>query len=288
MHFSRSFWLRLCLRGATAVLVFVVSAPFVLAQPSVGRVPVTNVHSGRSVTIPEHAVEVAPDVFSLGLAVDPATGKVVEGYMVLDRRGADAKGGKKGKPDGGSGGGDVCYAFLANGARWKTTEDYVIDSANDDGLSDSFVERAVAGATAAWDSEVGASIFGTRVGGVVDGADEVSPDGMNEVLFAPITSPGVVGVTIVWGIFRGSPSNRELVEWDQVYDDADYDFGDAALDPTLFDFAGVAAHEVGHAAGMGHPSDGCTQETMYRFVAPGQTFQRDLHDGDIAGVVALY
>lgn len=144
----------------------------------------------------------------------------------------------------------------------------------------------------AWDSEVGFDVFGTEVAGVVDGADTISPDGKNEVMFADIDSPGAVAVTIVWGIFGGRPSNRRLVEWDQVYDDVDYDFGNAEdkdFDPSnTMDFLNVAVHEVGHAAGMGHPSDGCTEETMYRYVSYGETLKRDLNTGDIAGIKALY
>lgn len=249
------------------------------------RISVANEHSGRVVTIPERAVQVADHVFSLGIAIDPATGDEVEGFMILDDRREQARGGVKGKP--GSGGG-ACYALLASGARWKITEGYLVDPTNNDGLSSSFVRNAVATATSTWDNEVAFDVFGGESEGVVDGVDTISPDGKNEVLFGDISSSGSVAVTIVWGYFGGSVSSRQIVEWDQMYDDADFNFGDAAVDPSLMDFLNVAAHEIGHAGGMGHPSDSCTQETMYRFVSHGETKKRDLYTGDIAGIRALY
>lgn len=273
-----------------SIFGLILAASPVLARPNTERVPATNNKSGKTVTIPAHAVEVADDVFSLGTAVDPQTGKTVEGFMIIDNRQNNAKGGVKGKPDKpGDSGVDTCYAYLANGAKWKTPEDYLVDTANIDGMTDAFVRGAVAKAVDTWNSEAATSVFGTEVVGVVDGADEFSPDGKNEVLFAHIDSPEAVGVTIVWGLFRGKPSNRELVEWDQVYDDTkDFDFGDVILDPAAMDFLNVAVHEVGHAAGMGHPSDGCEDETMYRFVSLGEIIKRDLNAGDIAGIKNLY
>lgn len=54
------------------------------------------------------------------------------------------------------------------------------------------------------------------------------------------------------------------------------------------DFENIAAHEMGHSVGMGHPSGECTEETMYSTAALGETKKRDLNDGDIAGVSGLY
>jgi predicted Zn-dependent protease len=54
------------------------------------------------------------------------------------------------------------------------------------------------------------------------------------------------------------------------------------------DFLSIAAHEVGHAAGMDHPENSCTEETMYAYAAYGETKKRDLNDGDVAGIRNLY
>ena len=54
------------------------------------------------------------------------------------------------------------------------------------------------------------------------------------------------------------------------------------------DFDNIATHEVGHAVGMGHPGDSCTEETRYRFAGTEETKKRTLFDGDKAGIAALY
>jgi hypothetical protein len=94
----------------------------------------------------------------------------------------------------------------------------------------------------------------------------------------------------VWGIFRGPPSGRELVEWDMVFDDTDYDWSAEVAGGVAgkMDFHNIAVHEVGHAAGMGHSPDSCADETMYSYADFEEITKRDLNAGDIAGIVDLY
>ena len=80
-----------------------------------------------------------------------------------------------------------------------------------------------------------------------------------------------------------------------MFDDTEFRFGDAGPtneiglgDVTIMDLLNIATHEAGHAAGLGHPDDSCTEETMYRFASSGETKKRTLHAGDIAGIVDLY
>ncbi len=54
------------------------------------------------------------------------------------------------------------------------------------------------------------------------------------------------------------------------------------------DLQNIATHEGGHGAGMDHPDDSCSEETMYRFSQQGETNRRTLHTGDIAGINKLY
>jgi len=256
------------------------------AKPDTTRVPATNQHSGRVVTIPVHAVEVAPDVFSLGTA--QVDGREVEGLMIIDRRG-EAKppwagggggGGKKGKAK--------CYAFLAKGAKWKVQEPWLLNPTNTGGLTSSFLLDNTADNIQKWEDEAASDIFGNgSLTAALLEADEVSPDGNNEVYFGSIDSPGAIAVTIVWGIFGGPPSGRELIEWDQVYDEVDFTWNNNGAADDM-DYENISVHEVGHAFGMGHPDDSCTEETMYRFADFGEIKKRDLNAGDIAGIQELY
>lgn len=242
-----------------------------------------NSAGGAEVLVPSHAVELAPGLFSLGSAVD-VDGEVVEGYMIIKRKEEASH-----REVGSHLGGTTCYAFLSKGARWKTTEQYVLDTTNSDGLSNSFVADSVEASLNAWDDQVAFDVFGTRnTSLIVDGADTSSPDGKNEVLFGSISDPGAIAVTIVWGIFSGPPSGRKLVEFDALYDDPDFVWGDAAINQTVMDFLNVATHEKGHAGGMAHPSDSCTEETMYRFASEGEVKKRTLNNGDITGIKKLY
>jgi predicted Zn-dependent protease len=54
------------------------------------------------------------------------------------------------------------------------------------------------------------------------------------------------------------------------------------------DFLNVATHELGHAMGLGHPRDTCTEETMFAYATYAEMKKRDLNAGDIAGIRKLY
>ncbi len=268
--------------GLLVLLVFLFAAGVAIATPDI-TVPVAPSKGHAVVTIPSHAVELAPGVFSLGIST--VNGETVEGIAFVDYKEEFSHSPGHTATSGGA----TCYAFLAKGTKWKTTEQYILDTTNADGMSAAFVANAMEAGLNAWDDQVAFDVFGTRnLSGIVDGFDTASPDGKNEIMFGSISSPGAVAVTIVWGIFSGPIFGRKIVEFDQVYDDLDYNWGDATVNASLMDLQNVAAHEIGHAGGMGHPGDGCTEETMFRFVSTGETKKRSLNSGDIAGIQKLY
>lgn len=259
-----------------------------LATAAVGH---NAVAAPPSFALPAHAVEVAENIFDLGFAMHG--GRVVQGIAFVHPRHNAAKPDNPGGGKGSSGGGDTtttssCYALIAKGAKWKVVEDYMVDSTNMSGMSDAFVKQQLDTAVSAWNEQLGSPVFGSRVDGVVDGVDRAAPDGKNEVMFGAIEDSGVIAVTITWGVFYGAPRLRELVEWDQVYDDGDYVWGDADTNTSVMDMLNIAIHEVGHAAGLSHPDLTCTEETMYAYALEGETKKRDLNDGDIAGIQDLY
>lgn len=259
------------------------------------------------VGIPSDAIEVAPGVFYLGKAKDK--GRIVEGYAFVkykkgfgkptgcnnddkcqgweDSSCADCQGGGNGEEPASS-----CYGFLAKGAKWKEIENYIVDAENTRGLKENFIASNLAADIEKWKVAAGKDILGKEVSGVVDGADLDNPDDKNEVYFADIDSVNAIGMTIIWGIFGGPPPFRELVEWDQIYDDVDFDWSEDCDNENCvdkMDFENIATHELGHSVGLDDLYNSkCSEQTMYGYAGYGETNKRILEAGDIAGIQTLY
>ncbi|MCI0504251.1 hypothetical protein L0Y65_06105 [Candidatus Micrarchaeota archaeon] len=251
-----------------------------------------------NVKLPGYAVEVAPGVYSLGTAIH--NGKLVEGFAIVDYKEKPAKPSacnhdgvcQKGENPSCDDCGAVqatCYGFLGKGARWKTVEPYEVNPQNTEAMNESAILRIVDGGISKWEDAASADILGagTAATGPLE-ADMAAPDGRNEVYFGSIDSANAIAITIVWGTFKGPASGRELVEWDQVYDQADYPWSIAG-EPGMMDFENIATHELGHTIGMGDLyTSGCAEETMYGYAGFGETKKQDLGPGDIAGASLLY
>ncbi len=237
-----------------------------------------DVNDHATVFIPEHAVDLGNGVFDLGLAVD-VNGDLVQGYMHVYKKGnakpLGSPGGKKEK------GGSTCYQYFAKGAIWKATENYVFGKDVDKAKMEASMEE--------WENEVtGFEIFGNLdTVNVTNGDDEISPDGLNEVMHRNLGSTNTIAYTITWGVFGGRPNTRVLSEWDMVFND-NYAFGDGSVNSSLMDYQNIATHELGHALGLGHPDITCTEETMFASARFGETKKRTLNAGDREGIVKLY
>ncbi len=171
----------------------------------------------------------------------------------------------RGKPT--KNGTSQCFSLLAKGASWKTVEPYRTTFAVPVGTG-----------------EFNNDIFGpVEAGSIPTFTGDL--DNINTAQFGPYNNSNVIAVTVVWGVFGGPPRNRRLVEWDLLMNNS-FTWGNG--DPNKMDIANIATHELGHAAGLGHPPDECTDETMYAFASAGETKKRNLNAGDIAGILALY
>lgn len=259
--------------------IFLVASVFVLAKPDTGLNASTNNMADVLTFIPAHAVQVTDNVFSLGSSVD-VDGRVVEGFLFIDnRKGFTHKPNHNPGERGDKGGGEnTCFSLFAKGASWKTTEPYVTGSGVNLALTETSLDS--------WDSEVLFNVFGTGTSGATDGADNVLPDGKNEVMFENLGATNTIAYTIVWGRFSGPPFARELVEWDAVFN-SNYDWSETG-EANKMDYQNIATHEFGHSLGLGHPESTCTEETMYAFASSGETKKQTLEAGDIAGVNELY
>ena len=282
------------IRKITVVSVIVaflfVLAAVGVAAPSLETAALDTPGTVRTLLLPPAADN--SNVISLGTAVDPGTGKTVEGLAIIHRKDNAAK------PSGAKPGNAACYTYLAKGAKWKAAEPWVVNPTNTRNLDLTTVFNLLSGGVAKWedatDGEVGNSVEADVLGSgstttEVLVADTASPDNKNEVYFADINDSNAIAVTIVWGIFGGPPSGRQLVEWDQVYDDVTFDWSTEVLGVAgKMDFDNIATHELGHSVGMGDLYNTCVDETMYGYSSNVETKKRDLNNGDINGVNGLY
>jgi hypothetical protein len=235
-----------------------------------------------------------PTVEYLGTAIDPVSGRKVEGYLFrhpvnpgLGFAGTDRE----------TAASATCYGFLAKGAKWKHLENWMLNPANGDGLSGSFILGNMEADISKWedaaDGVMGNGFFIDILGNgsLTDSALSLSnkkPDGVNAVFFGGGLSSGTIAVTVIWGIFSGPAAKRELTEWDQEYNDPYFTWSSSG-EPGKMDFENIATHELGHSCGMNDLySSSCKEVTMYGYGANGETKKRTLEIPDITGISTLY
>lgn len=273
-------------------LVLLVGASPVWAGPHFSTANLSTPGTERTLVLPAPA-DHSP-VISLGTGVDPQSGKLVQGYAIIHYKKGFTH--KLNHNPGNKGAKTSCYSFLSSGAKWKGVETWLVNPLNARGLDGNFVLNNLSANVSKWEDATDGVIDGAGLDVLGEGAttsavlvaDTVSPDGQNEVYFADVSHAGAIAVTIVWGIFQGPPFARELVEWDQVYDDVDFDWS-AAGEAGKMDFENIATHELGHSVGLADLYDQtCSEETMYGYADFGETKKRDLNAGDITGMNKLY
>lgn len=248
----------------------------------------------------------------LGTDVDPDSGQIVENYAFINyapgfgrgEKAVYAKGGDKGKPDGGGGKKVKCYAYLFDKAKWRLPEPWVVNPSNTRGLDHAAIFNKLTSSFNNWEDGADGTVGdgnsinilgeGTATTTIL-GPDNISlanhdTNGANEIYFANIAQPGAVAVTFITANYASRPSQRPITEMDIIFNDFDYDWS-AEEDgiANKVDFYNIAMHEVGHGLGMAHVSDdACAEETMWPGGPFAEIIKRTLHTGDIAGIQKLY
>jgi hypothetical protein len=289
------------------ILALVILGGLIIAKPDFVPQDLVNVTKEEvalgkaTVSIPTHAIEVSPGVFFLGTQLKD--GKLIEGYAYVDYRkgfgrptGCNFDGVCQGWED--SSCGDCagsttpdssCYGFMAKGARWKSVEPYLLNTDNSNNLPGSNIASVFEASVTKWEDAAGIEMIG--IGSTTSenlSADFSSTDGRNEVYFGSIDDRNAIAVTVVWGIFRGAPNQRELIEWDMVFDEEDFDWS-LTGNSSAMDFENIATHELGHVIGLADLYEtSCSEESMYGYASNGETKKRTLGPGDIKGVQELY
>ena len=169
-------------------------------------------------------------------------------------------------------------AYTLSGPSWSQPQmTYVVNAANLD-LPPLSAENALRSGADAWLQQSGAFRF---VYGGASAQTNNTFDSVNLVLFRNASNGSAIATTYWW-----SSSNR-IVDADMVFWDAAFTFfaGSSGCSGGFY-IEDIAAHEFGHALGLGHSTS--VDATMYPSVTSCNTRNRTLDADDIAGVRALY
>ncbi len=170
------------------------------------------------------------------------------------------------------------------GGKWKNLPvNYIIDTANTDGLSPDFVKQSLFNSAERIDAVTSSELFlnafstGTNLRYGIN-------DNNNVITFALLSDNNAIAITYIWY----SRSSKQIYDADIVFNSY-YNWGDATQNPSLMDLENIATHELGHVVGLGDVySLKCTEVTMYGYSGYGETKKRTLETADINALKSLY
>jgi matrixin len=169
-------------------------------------------------------------------------------------------------------------AYTASGSWNRSQVAYRINPANLD-LPEAAVEAAVRAGASVWAQQSQAS-FAFTYGGLSTQTTNTN-DGVNLVVFRNSSSGGAIATTYWWSNGSG------IIDADIVFWDAAFRFFSGTSGCTGgFYIEDIAAHEFGHALGLGHSA--LSSATMYPSTSSCNQRNRTLDPDDVAGVQFLY
>jgi matrix metalloproteinase-14 (membrane-inserted) len=173
---------------------------------------------------------------------------------------------------------DTIVAYTASGSWNRSEVVYHVNPLNLD-LPEAAVEAGVSAGASVWADQSLASFAFTYGGRSAQTAN--TNDGLNLVVFRNSAGSGAIATTYWWSNSSG------IIDADIVFWDAAYRFfsGTSGCSGGFY-IEDIAAHEFGHALGLGHSA--ITSATMYPSTSSCNQRNRTLDADDIAGVQALY
>jgi len=169
--------------------------------------------------------------------------------------------------------------YVLSGPTWASGPVlYYVNTTNLD-LPDAVIPPALAVGANAWSTQTRAS-FRFQYAGTSTVTTNTN-DGINVVMFRNASSGSAIATTYWWS------SGSHIIDADIVFWDGGFRFftGSTGCSGGFY-IEDIAAHEFGHALGLGHST--VASATMYPSVSTCATGNRTLDPDDIAGVEALY
>jgi matrixin len=169
-------------------------------------------------------------------------------------------------------------AFTLSGPAWPQAQTpYFVNSANLD-LSGPAADAAVRAGAATWLQQAGAFRF------IYSGSSSQTTntnDQINLVLFRNESNGSAIATTYWWS------TGTRIIDADIVFWDGGFTFfaGSTGCSGGFY-IEDIAAHEFGHALGLGHST--LPAATMYPSVSSCNTGNRTLDPDDISGALSLY
>lgn len=171
-------------------------------------------------------------------------------------------------------------AYVLNGPNWGTrTVNYYINPANAD-VSEAQAEAAIQFGAATWGSQSNADFRFYYVGRTP--GSSLTNNGKNEVFFRNASNGNLIAEAYWW-----ADASNHLIDADVVFYDGAWQFRTSSTGCSNgFYLEDTAAHELGHALGLGHSPDPAA--TMYYAQYFCSQDWRTLESDDLAAVEALY
>ena len=170
-------------------------------------------------------------------------------------------------------------AFSLSGPAWPQPQTpYVVNSANLD-LPGPAADAAVRAGAETWLLQAGAFRFS------YSGASSqitTANDQVNLVLFRNESNNSAIATTYWWSVGSQTIIDADIVFWDAAFK---FFAGTTGCSGGFY-IEDIAAHEFGHALGLGHST--VSTATMYPSVSYCNTGNRTLEADDISGVRSLY
>jgi matrixin len=169
-------------------------------------------------------------------------------------------------------------AYMTNG-RWALSEvAYLVNAQNLD-VAQPAAEAAVRAGGDTWASQSRAAF--RFVFGGTSTQTTTTNDGRNLIVFRNASNGSAIATTYWWSNSSGI-IDADIVFWDAAF----LFFAGSSGCSGGFYVEDIAAHEFGHALGLGHSTS--TTATMYPTTPSCSMRNRTLDPDDVAGVEALY